>query len=75
MNVPFKLRELINLKLEQRNITKATLVKMLKGQVSSTVIYTILNSNSRYEHYPYFQTVLPILKVLDIKVKDFFNDK
>jgi hypothetical protein len=72
MNRTKRLRELINLKLKEKNMTKVELINLLQNEVSGSVIYTLLNENYRYSgQCPYFRTVLPILKALDIEIKDF----
>jgi hypothetical protein len=71
MNRTKRLRELINLKLKEKNMTKVELINLLQNEVSGTTIRKILNENTIEENFHYFKTILPILKALDIKIKDF----
>jgi len=68
-----KISELINQKMQERNLTVSSLHNLLNKQVSKTSLYFLVNlKDSNYHEFanPYFRTLYPILKELNIELKD-----
>jgi len=68
-----KISELINQKMQERNLTVSSLYNLLNKKVSKTSLYFLVNlKNRNYPEFasPYFKTIYPVLKELNIELKD-----
>ena len=65
-----KLQQAIITKMLERNLTIRQLSQLLKGKVSETSLRFFITSDRMDGAKPYFTTVLPILKELNIEIKD-----
>lgn len=65
-----QIKSLVQNKMNQKNIGPKQLHLMTGKAVSLSFIYQLLRDNS-YLYKPYFESLLPIFKALDIEIKDF----
>lgn len=65
-----QIKTIVRNKMIERNLKPKQLYLMIGKACSISVIYALYNGNS-YVYKPYFETLLPIFKALDIEIKDF----